>query len=61
MGTDNETKYVSIKCIGNGEKFSVIRLLNAIEQMDDKELETLSKLMSHEVNEVKDALRRSNI
>mgnify|MGYP003633504202 CR=1 FL=1 len=61
MSTDNETKHVSIKCIGNGEKISVTRLLSAIEQMDGKELETLTGLMSHEVNEAKDALRRSNI
>jgi hypothetical protein len=43
------------------EKISMSKLLQKLEQMDEKDIKEIFNLLPHEVNDLKDTLRRSNI
>ena len=55
----SEPTDVKLNCNNGRERDSIKRVLNKIEQMDDRKLELLFQLMPHEVSDVKDTLKRS--
>ena len=55
------SKVVSLLCSDGREKSSVKHFLQNVEAMEDSKIETLFKLMPHEVIDLKDAIKRSDI
>ena len=60
MGYDyNKSRIVALQCGNQREAESVREFLKQLYLMDDDKLERNFKLMPHEVQDVKDILRRS--
>lgn len=54
-------KETFIRFINSREKESMLEALKKLSQMSDKEIAELTKLMPHQVMDVKDVLRRSGL
>ena len=55
------SKNIRLICDGGREKSSVEEFLRRVENMGDKKIQELFKMMPHEVADLKDTLRRSKI
>lgn len=61
MASNEKPKVIKLLCDDGRERTSMEQFLRSVENMDDKRLESLFKMMPHEVADLKDTLRRSNI